>query len=181
MAAAFAFNDYNRQCLLNLQRKTLESSDYDELRHFYADALKIHAKMPEVDAAGAASDCVDTWILAGISATDLGSLCSVAFRVGSSLNELVGKLSTVFGELSCFLSTTVDVQKLVQFTIVYFWQKHKTNQESFLLTVAFYMINFEMYYELMMGIGLRLMTRLSTTYFDLPPDNFRSFPKSIKR
>ena len=80
--------------------------------------------------ARAASDCVDTWILAGISAPDLGSLCNVASRVESGLNELVGKLSTMFGELSCFLSTTVDVQKLVQFTIVYFWQKHTMNQES---------------------------------------------------
>ena len=35
----------------------------------------------------------------------------------------------MFGELSCFLATTVDVQKLVQFTIVYFWQKRVMSQE----------------------------------------------------
>ena len=78
----------------------------------------------------AATDCVDTWILAGISSSDLGNLCKFASRVESGLNELVGKLSTMFGELSCFLATTVDVQKLVQFTIVFFWQKHVMKQVS---------------------------------------------------
>ena len=49
--AALAFNDYNRRCLLNLQSKNLDSSDYDELRRFYSDVLRTHAKLLEADAA----------------------------------------------------------------------------------------------------------------------------------
>jgi hypothetical protein len=76
-----------RQCLVNLQRDEDGENAFSELRLFYRDVLKTFAQKSIDSASKIAADCVDLWMLAGISHGDLGMMCAAAASIAPCLRD----------------------------------------------------------------------------------------------
>ncbi len=115
-----SYKQDGRKSLLQLQGLAIKGEEYRHLGVLYEQVLLRHLAWPKERASLASAKCVEAWLLAGISFQGLEEVCSSAVQVRRCLAEFRDKFTSMFGAVFCFSDPLVDVQRLLQLTLLFF-------------------------------------------------------------
>ena len=111
---------YQRKAILRLQKENIEENDFDDIKNFFHRVMiQCHNRNIE-EAQDIASSCVLTFELCGFSFETLKILFTTATYIPTCLESLFSGLMFMFENISCLLPQTVDIERLINYTLVYF-------------------------------------------------------------
>eukprot|EP00092_Neocalanus_flemingeri_P000385 GFUD01000409.1.p1 GENE.GFUD01000409.1~~GFUD01000409.1.p1 ORF type:complete len:1950 (+),score=514.17 GFUD01000409.1:338-5851(+) len=116
---------YQRKAIMRLQRENTDKNEFEDLKNYFSTIMiQCHNRKLE-EAVEIASDCIQTFELCGFSLGTLTSLFTTATSIPACLESLYSSLMLMFESISCLLPQTVDIERLIKYTLVYFKAKQE--------------------------------------------------------